>query len=239
MRAEWVQNDGEVFFDSRVVDQQSATQIYGEGATYRPNGDSYTASDGSKVELGDLGFFRQDGQIKTNGDRAEDALKNQSRDHSGTILMGGLATAGVLAADDVTGVGVLDDPLIPVVVVGTAAAALTAKMAHEISRIQTKPAGPNGVQYSLRATAIGEYVCYTCSTGAMNLNTGDVWKYGETTNPAGRYSDADLSSIGGLPVRQFNEFSGNQVEIKVAEKVKIYAYFAANGHLPPGNRIFR
>ena len=239
MIPEWVQKDGEVFYDSRVVDQQSTTEIYGDGAKYRPNGDQYTSSTGTKVELGDLGFFKEDGVIKTNGDRAEDALKNQSVDHSGSIMMGGLAIAGGLAVDDVTGIGVADDPAIPVVVVGAAALALAAKAAQEISKIQQNPPGPQGVQYSLRATVAGNYVCFTCSTGTMNLNVGDVWKYGETTDPAGRYTDSELRTMGGLPVRQFNEVSGNQVEIKVAEKVKIYGYFATHGHLPPGNKIFR
>jgi hypothetical protein len=70
----------------------------------------------------------------------------------------------------------------------------------------------------------------------MNLNAGDVWKYGETTNPAGRYSPGQLS---GLNVQQVNEFSGSQMSIKIAEKAKIYNYFITNGQLPPGNKIFR
>ncbi|GAA0875033.1 hypothetical protein GCM10009118_14410 [Wandonia haliotis] len=71
----------------------------------------------------------------------------------------------------------------------------------------------------------------------MNLNPGDVWKYGETINLATRYSDGYLQSVGG--VQLFTEFRGNQVQIKVMEKTKIYGYFLRNGHLPPGNKIFR
>jgi len=239
MSPEWVQKDGEVFYDSRVVDQKSATEIYGEGALYRANGDQYSSSAGTKVELGDLGFYKEDGVIRMNGDRAEDALKAQSVGHSGNILQGGLAISGVLLADDLTGIGVGDDLAIPVVLAVTGAAALTAKMTQEISKVQERPLGPQGVQYSLRATANGDYTCFTCSGGTMNLSQGDVWKYGETTNPAGRYSQGQLDTIGGLPVRRFDEFTGNQVEIKVAEKVKIYGYFATHGHLPPGNKIFR
>lgn len=239
MIPDWVQQDGEVFYDSRVVDQASAIELYGDGATYRPNGDQYTASDGSKVELGDLGFFKQDGVIKTNGDRAENALANQSVDYSGSIIMWGGTISGGLVVDDVTGIGVADDPAIPVIIAGAAVAAVVAKAVHEISKIQAKPPGPQGVQYSLRATTAGAYTCYTCATGTMNLNPGDVWKYGETINPTSRYSDPELGRIGGLPVEQINEFSGNQVEIKVAEKTKIYAYFLVHKQLPPGNKIFR
>ena len=70
----------------------------------------------------------------------------------------------------------------------------------------------------------------------MNLNVGDVWKYGETTNPTGRYSQGQLS---GWKVQQVDEFSGSQMQIKIAEKSKIYNYFISNGQLPPGNKIFR
>ena len=35
------------------------------------------------------------------------------------------------------------------------------------------------------------------------------------------------------------EFYGNQMQIKIAEKSKIYNYFIKHGELPPGNKIFR
>ncbi len=232
---DWVQLPGEVFFDSRVVDQETATELYGKDAIYRPVGYEYTASDGAKIVLGNYGFFTDNGQINTNGDRAENALKIQAADNSRWIMSGGLMIAEGLAADDVTGIGVADDPAIPVVVTGAAIAALAAKMTYEISKIQQRPLGPNGVQYSLRATTTGDYICFTCASGTMNLNAGDIWKIGETTL-ANRYTQVEMERE---RVEQFNEFSGNQVEIKVVEKVKIYAYFAAHGHLPPGNKIFR
>lgn len=34
-------------------------------------------------------------------------------------------------------------------------------------------------------------------------------------------------------------FVGNQIEIKIQEKIIIYGYFLATGSLPPGNKIFR
>ena len=34
-------------------------------------------------------------------------------------------------------------------------------------------------------------------------------------------------------------FTGNQIEIKVQEKIMLYGYFMLHGTLPPGNRIFR
>jgi len=70
----------------------------------------------------------------------------------------------------------------------------------------------------------------------MNLSLGSVWKYGEITNPTRRYSQTQLNNWG---VAKFDEYRGNQVQIKVMEKTKIYDYFLLNGHLPPGNKIFR
>ena len=107
-------------------------------------------------------------------------------------------------------------------------------MELEISRIQHRMGGPEGVQYSLRATESG---CYpNVRGGTMYLKEGDVWKYGETTNPSDRYSQSQLIKEG---LAFVPEFYGNQTQIKVEEKLKIYGYFLTHGHLPPGNRIFR
>jgi len=109
-------------------------------------------------------------------------------------------------------------------------------MEREIAGIKRRAGGPQGFQYSLRATSTGAYTCYTCGSGSMNLSLGGVWKYGETTQGTGRYSQSFLNTN---RVQLFPEFFGNQVQIKVMEKTKIYGYFLQNGHLPPGNKIFR
>lgn len=50
-----------------------------------------------------------------------------------------------------------------------------------------------GVQYALRATVSG---CYpNVRGGTTYLNAGDVWKYGETTDPNSRYSNAKLEAM--------------------------------------------
>ncbi|MNL58348.1 hypothetical protein D3C87_1819760 [compost metagenome] len=88
----------------------------------------------------------------------------------------------------------------------------------------------------------GNYPVFTAGkslpTDKMYLNSGDVWKYGETTS-AQRYDPAFLESIGPAGVQFQQQFPGNQMQIKIAEKSKIYNYFLQNGHLPPGNKIFR
>ncbi len=155
------------------------------------------------------------------------------------------ATSLVLVGDDVTGVGVIDDVAIPFVWVGATGVFLyqnkdlIAKMAKEIDGILTKAAGPMGVQYALLASSDGYYNVYTSGsstpTGKTWLNKGDVWKYGETTSKD-RYSPDYLKKEGVIFSPQF---PGNQVEIKVAEKVQIYKYVLTHGSLPPGNKIFR
>lgn len=37
----------------------------------------------------------------------------------------------------------------------------------------------------------------------------------------------------------YNIYQGTQKQILTQEKLMINAYFINNGHLPPGNRIFR
>ena len=102
--------------------------------------------------------------------------------------------------------------------------------------------GPQGFQYALIANVSGNYPVYTLGsgtpTGTKFLNAGDVWKYGETTSSS-RYDTRYLESIGVGGVTIKPEFYGNQMQIKIAEKSKIYNYFIKHGELPPGNKIFR
>ncbi len=244
----WVEKDGQMMYDNRVTNQEDATALYGE-ATYRPNGYTYTKSNGENIELGDYGFFKSNGQIHSSPDLAQNSLAYtnptqamaNAQSNASTIQLSYVIPLTIRtgqAADVVT-----PDPsdVLPwkwvghgVLFLGTAY--YIAKMEAEIEGIMRRAGGPQGFQYSLQATNSGRYPCYTCGNGTMNLGVGSVWKYGETTNVSGRYSDNWLRSSG---LRQVNEFFGNQVQIKVMEKTKIYGYFLQNGHLPPGNKIFR
>ena len=88
----------------------------------------------------------------------------------------------------------------------------------------------------LSATSPGYYVSYTYGNGLVFLNSGDVWKYGETTHTDTRYSQKWLIEHN---LKMEREYVGSQRECKIQEKIKIYRYFFSNGHLPPGNKIFR
>ncbi|MFY0256530.1 RHS repeat-associated core domain-containing protein, partial [Chitinophaga sp. 30R24] len=63
---EWVETkDGQTLWDDKVTDQKSATQRYGEGATYRGPGYSYTSKSGESVTLGSNRSFTVNGTSKT------------------------------------------------------------------------------------------------------------------------------------------------------------------------------
>lgn len=112
------------------------------------------------------------------------------------------------------------------------------KAGREIRGILDRQLGSPGHQYSLRASVGGIYPCYSCPSGETFLLPGEVWKYGETTNFNGRYSDPYLRNTG-AGLFEVQEYFGNQTQIKIAEKYKIYGHYFIYGQLPPGNKIFR
>ncbi|SEV91097.1 RHS repeat-associated core domain-containing protein [Chitinophaga sp. YR573] len=119
--------------------------------------------------------------------------------------------------------------------------ALALKMFQELARIYSKTSSKSGVVYALLATHDGLYNVYVSGSPVPSpvkvlLKAGDVWKYGETTDPKNRYDDAYLQQEG---VRIVPLFSGNQVQLKAMEKFLIYGYYFQTGQLPPANKMFR
>ncbi|WP_426994316.1 RHS repeat domain-containing protein [Methylomonas sp. CM2] len=112
--------------------------------------------------------------------------------------------------------------------------ALMDKMAKEVEKITQRPTGPDTEQYSLRAVFSGSYP--NVRGGTVYLNAGDVWKYGQTSNPESRYPAKQLAKAG---LEYVPEFRGSKVTALIQEKLKIYSYAIENGELPPGNKIFR
>jgi hypothetical protein len=70
----------------------------------------------------------------------------------------------------------------------------------------------------------------------VSLKTGEIWKYGEPTNPNDRYGPRSLR---GENVYLEPLSSSSQLQIKALEKLLIYGYFSRRGKLPTGNKIFR
>jgi hypothetical protein len=68
------------------------------------------------------------------------------------------------------------------------------------------------------------------------MNAGEVWKYGITIDPTGRYPAQALSTLGLVMEIQAR---GTLPQVYVAEKVQLIDYATTHGALPPGNRIFK
>jgi len=117
-------------------------------------------------------------------------------------------------------------------VVGAAIAKAWDQLDNLIAR--ATEAGPQAVQYALVAERAGLYP--TVRGELVQLNAGDVWKYGISTEPAGRYPAQTLSVLG---LRMDIQATGTLPQVYVAEKAQLIYYFISNGSLPPGNRIFK
>ncbi len=115
--------------------------------------------------------------------------------------------------------------------------ALALKMTQEIERIRKKVNNTRGFVYELRVNNSGTY--RDVRGNLVQMNAGDVWKYGETTKGFGRYQQSELDGMVPGGVTMFPIFHGNVIEIKIQEKIMIYGYSMMNLHLPPGNRIYR
>jgi RHS repeat-associated protein len=98
-------------------------------------------------------------------------------------------------------------------------------------------------QYSLRAARDGMYPVmqrgFKEPVGDIFLRKGDVWKFGETMNPATRYSGTFLRNTGeGLIFKP--EFKTSSFkEVLQLERQQIIQYEQIFGTLPPGNKIRR
>jgi RHS repeat-associated protein len=176
----------------------------------------------------------------SNGGGADTTKKAGSANQGGGwgYTHAALGTSAVLAGDDITGIGAIDDVAIPFIIGYAVYHDLSAngiydKMAREIDRIAQKVKGPQGFTYALVAKSPGLYP--NVRGGTTFLNVGDVWKFGQTTSGS-RYSDNYLN---GMRLQKIDLFPGNQMEIRIQEKIMIYGYFMEHGTLPPGNSIFR
>lgn len=94
--------------------------------------------------------------------------------------------------------------------------------------------GPIETQYALIAERSGLYP--TVRGGLVQMNAGDVWKYGTSADPTSRYAASALKSLGLIMNPQT---AGTRYQVLVAEKMKLIEYAVTNWQLPPGNRIFK
>ena len=154
------------------------------------------------------------------------------------------ATTLPLLADDVTGIGAIDDLAIPVAYTVAAGKfmydnrALFQKMWTEIDCLLSKGRTDNyGFVYELRAiNHRTNYLNVRTKQKNVELYPNEVWKIGQTTKGINRYSSNsyERKNFEMIPV-----FWGNTTEQLIYERILLYNYFLTHGHLPPGNHIFR
>lgn len=96
-------------------------------------------------------------------------------------------------------------------------------------------------QYSLRATRDGMYPVmqrgFKEPVGEVFLKQGEIWKFGQTTRGAGRYSASWLEDTGLLFKPEFK--TPTFKDVLQIERQKIVEYEVIFGKLPPGNKIRR
>ncbi len=166
---------------------------------------------------------------------------------------------GGLFADDATGVGAIDDVLIPVVIAGA-----TIKFAYDnrelihngivlatnsvkckieqawqsIERmsVKTRPCRP-GYVYHLLATEDGLYTNVRTNKKEF-LHKGDIWKIGETTNGEARYGKQWLSDHK-LEMKRRSPYMTDKNDLWMTEKLHLIVYTMLKSYLPIGNKLFK
>ena len=152
----------------------------------------------------------------------------------------------VLVADDASGIGVVDDVIIPVLTIGAiienvcnpasnTESIARAEKSISIMSTKTKDCRP-GYVYHLVAKSDGMYP--TVNGGTVYLKAGDTWKIGETTNGLQRYGKAYLTKSN-LDMKKSSAFMTDKYQLWIEEKRQLIEYAHANGTLPPGNKLFK
>ena len=142
-------------------------------------------------------------------------------------------------ADDVTGIGIADDVLIPAIYGYATYEFMTENMLkrqeQQIIRLSQKNRPGDGFLYQLEVKKDGFYKNVRTNS-LIYMKQGDVWKYGETTQGKKRYNS---SSYEAAYFEMHPLFYGTKTEILIQEKIMLYWYYFQNGQLPPGNKRFQ
>lgn len=165
------------------------------------------------------------------------AMVNSS--YSSTIVTMALACV----ADDVSGVGVIDDAAIPVLAATAGAvwayehrSAIEKAINRAYNSINTMAAKTMECRYHLVAESDGLYP--NVRGGSVHLNAGDTWKIGETINGQARYTQSYLKSLKvNMEIR--SAIMTDKCQLWIEEKRQLIKYALQYGNLPPGNKMFK
>ena len=160
---------------------------------------------------------------------------------TGGAVVGGVVAAVAAGGCDAATVGVCLPANPAIVGAGVAAGAVTGlaieKAWTQLETLVQKSAvatGPSEYQYALVAARPGLYP--NVRGGLSTLAAGDVWKYGTSIDPNGRYP---LAGVQGLGLQMVVQTTGNHYQVLAQEKAMLIGYALTHGSLPPGNRIFK
>lgn len=164
----------------------------------------------------------------------------------------------MVLADDVTGVGVTNDWLVPLVYLGATLdflyanqeniangiaymteemAAIKARVDAQIVNLAKKMRPRQGNVYELYAPHDGYYRNVRTGKEDFYMKAGDIWKYGESHDPENRYSPSSYEKTH-LEMNIYYP-KRSRTENLIQEKRLLLEYYIQHGHLPPGNRIFK
>jgi hypothetical protein len=149
---------------------------------------------------------------------------------------GAVVAAGCTAASG--GVCILGAPGLVIAGAGAggAAGAVLDTAFDQLEKLLNKVSsnGPMESQYALVARTDGAYP--DVRNGMVHLKAGEVWKFGTTADPDGRYSARDLNA---LNLQMIEQTTGTRSQVLVQEKLRLIEYYIGNGQLPAGNKIFK
>ncbi len=198
--------------------------------------------DGAMTGL-QIGFLN-DVQHMDGGCLPEVVVTGKAKSNMGVAIA---SMAMVCVADDVSGLGVIDDVAIPVF-----AAAAGAYWTYEhradiekgitraynsISTMATKTMECRpGYVYHLVATTDGWYP--NVRGGNVHLKAGETWKIGETVNGSRRYPQNYLNDLNVKMVPSSGPMT-NKYQLWIEEKRQLIKYVSKYGSLPPGNKMFK
>ena len=165
--------------------------------------------------------------------------------------------APMVLADDVTGVGIANDWLVPLVYLGATLdflyanqeniangiaymteeiAAIKARVDAQIVNLAKKNRPRQGNVYELRAPYDGYYLNVRTGKRDFYMKAGEVWKYGESHDPLNRYKKGSYEDSLDMHIYKPRR---SRTENLIKEKRLLLDYFLQHGHLPPGNKIFK
>ena len=163
-------------------------------------------------------------------------------------MKAGAKAAGILVADDATGIGVADDILIPIILAGATAKTFYDNWSYLKSRAKdlddalTRLVSSSGDSYQYRLVSINGGVYDNLEWGMavaptkLTLKAGDTYKIGTAQIGYSRYSNIYLNSLG---LRLVPEYWGSKAQVEAVEKLKLIQYTIQYGHLPPGNTKYQ